>query len=122
MERIVGSLARARLAVVSALLLGQALAQAEAGSQPTPSSPLEKGTGLVVYADADDDDNDGLADREASRLAGKAWQQLLHLKPSPELGRLLGIEGDAARLLSGGRPVEGKAALGKELAVQGIRV
>lgn len=103
--------ARSLLGWLAAGFLVAGSALGERATEPGPST-------LVVYADVDDDDNDGLVDHDAPRVKGRARASVRRL--TPELGDLLGLDGSSARLLSGGQPLLGKSLPGKELRVQGV--
>ncbi|HEU5076801.1 MAG TPA: hypothetical protein VFU02_21575 [Polyangiaceae bacterium] len=96
------------------LLLGLAVASLTAGSSSAEPSTI------VVYADMDDDDNDGRPDHAAVKVTGRAGENVRRVKP--ELGDLLGVDGTAARLLVGDQPLLGKTSAAKELGLQGVSV
>lgn len=96
------------------LTLGLALGSFAAGSSAAEPSTI------VVYADMDDDDNDGRPDHAAARVTGRAGENVRRLKP--QLGDLLGVDGTSARLLVGEQPLLGKTSAAKELGLQGVSV
>ncbi len=75
---------------------------------------------IVLYADLDDDDNDGRPDHLAQKLTGRVRAAVKRL--GGELGDLLQVDGEAARLFSGDQPLLGKSARGKSLGLQGVSV
>lgn len=96
------------------LALGLALGSLAAGS-----SSAEPNT-IVVYADLDDDDNDGRPDHVAQKVTGRARQNVRRFES--QLGDLVGVDGTAARLLVGEQPLLGKTSTAKELGLQGVSV
>lgn len=95
------------------LALGLALWGVASSSSAEPST-------IVVYADMDDDDNDGRPDHAANKVTGRAGENVRRFKP--QLGDLLGVDGTSARLLVGDQPLLGKTSAAKELGLQGVRV
>jgi hypothetical protein len=110
-----GALHRITL-LAAAMLPSTVLADPNAGSVEAASKPAT----IVVYADLDDDDNDGRPDHVAGIVSGKAKHSLKQLEV--RLGDLLGVDGSSARLLSGDRPLLGKSPAGKALSLQGVSV
>lgn len=96
------------------LVLGLALVSLVAGSSSADPSTI------VVYADMDDDDNDGRPDHVANTVTGRAGENVRRLKP--QLGDLLGVDGTSTRLLVGDHPLLGKTSAAKELGLQGVSV
>jgi len=96
------------------LLLGLGLVSLVAGASSADPSTI------VVYADMDDDDNDGRPDHVAKTVTGRAGENVRRLKP--QLGDLLGVDGTSARLLVGDHPLLGKTSAAKELGLQGVSV
>ena len=97
-----------------AMALGLCLASFVAASSAAEPSTI------VVYADMDDDDNDGRPDHDANKVTGRAGENVRRLKS--QLGDLLSVDGTAARLLVGDQPLLGKTSAAKELGLQGVSV
>jgi hypothetical protein len=99
---------RAGSFVLAATGLVTALAAAEPhGNVPQPPKVDAPSLSLTLFADQDDDDNNGVADGRQARVAGAAasdvrWIDLGH----PQ--KLLSVEGSALRAIVGGRPLHGK--------------
>src|SRR5687767_7956515 len=122
MERVVlrrwwngAGLAFASLTLAS-LIPGSTFAESP---RPAASPPVSEST-IVVYADMDDDDNDGRPDHVANKVTGRAGENVRRFKW--QLGDLLGVDGTSARLLVGDLPVLGKTNAAQELGLQGVRV
>ncbi len=96
------------------LALGLALGSLAAGSSSAEPSTI------VVYADMDDDDNDGRPDHTADKVTGRAGENVRRLKS--QLGDLMGIDGTSTRLLVGDQPLLGKTSAARELGLQGVSV
>src|SRR5262245_1371866 len=96
------------------MLLGLCLASFVAGASAADPSTI------VVYADMDDDDNDGRPDHDANKVTGRAGENVRRLKS--QLGDLVGVDGTAARLLVGDQPLLGKTSAARELGLQGVSV
>lgn len=97
-------------------LLGLALlASAPARARDTAGG---KDSGIVLFADTDDDDNDGVPDAEDTRLAGAAATDLVPLPPglavTPPSSPLV-------RLVAGTKPWSGSGKPRGALALQGLR-
>ncbi len=106
------------------LMAGSALGEHGSANEPTnsratPSRATPSDT-IVLYADVDDDDNDGRPDSAAQTVTGRVREQVKSV--GPELGDLLGMDGTSARLLKGDHPLLGKAGPAKGLGLQGVRV
>ena len=104
------------------LTLALGLLTALVAAEPRAEAPKAavKPETIVVYADLDDDDNDGRPDHVANKLTGKTRNNVQHLKV--ELGDLLGLDGSSARVFVGDRPLLGKSPAGQELGLQGVSV
>ena len=103
------------LALAGLLLVGSPCTSLARGQARTAEAAT-----IVVFADLDDDDNDGKPDRVAQKLTGRARANLKDVATG--LGDLLRVDGEAARLLSEGQPLLGKSARGKPLGLQGVSV
>jgi hypothetical protein len=103
---------RVAAACVVAALLGSVAGRDAAAANPTPRV-------VRVFSDADDDDDDGVADRSETRLDGAAASDVVWLDAlqSTQLAR---VEGDAVRVISGDRPVRAPAKLGAHAGLQGM--
>src|SRR6187455_3263306 len=113
MERIVRrrwwvgpGLGSARLTFVSFVLASLLPCSTLAEPPRRASSPSAAESTIVVYADMDDDDNDGRPDHVANKLTGRAGENVRRFKW--QLGDLLGVDGNSARLLVGDSPLFGK--------------
>ncbi|MCC6214026.1 MAG: hypothetical protein IT376_04110 [Polyangiaceae bacterium] len=73
---------------------------------------------VVLFADRDDDDDDGLPDAVGARVADAALTAL-ELAPGGPAARR--VEGEDARLIVGGRPVREVGAGAREVRLQGLR-
>jgi hypothetical protein len=108
--------------LASSLALAGAAPELDA---PGPGSHVgaNAATTLLLFADADDEDDDGVSDRDqVHRRAGSAEIRWLDAPSIPER-RLLGIRGRALRVWSGGRSLSAGAPpgeLGTRLGLQGV--
>jgi hypothetical protein len=96
------------------------LASPRAGAEPTPEAPVadepSRAAPLLVFADVDDDDDDGLPDGEAERLNDRGITGVLWLDGATRAGAL----GDSvARLIAGSTPWAG-GRTSRRVGVQGL--
>src|SRR5215469_8519660 len=95
-----------------------ALTLALVAAPPARAGSGEHDTGLVLFADTDDDDNDGVPDAEATRLTGATATDLVPLPPHTDVAPLaLPI----ARFITGAKPWNGIGKPRGALALQGLR-
>lgn len=109
---------RAALAFVLALAAAYtkgAVSDVRADTAVTPV-PSE----MVLYADRDDDDADGVVDGRSSQLSARARTDLVALPPS-FAGKKLALEGDVARVVLQGRPLALPTNVPAGSELQGLR-
>jgi hypothetical protein len=73
-----------------------------------------------VFADLDDDDNDGVPDANEANIVGQTATDVSPLT-LPRGTKLRSVEGDAARLINAGKPVQVGDVLGGKVGIQGLR-
>ncbi len=93
------------------LLLAAAPARANDGAAPKDSP-------LVLFADTDDDDNDGIADCDDTRLNGAAATDLV---PLPAGLPVAPLSSPVARIVAGSKPWSGSGKPRGALSLQGVR-
>jgi hypothetical protein len=97
----------------------RALALALLASTPAHAqSAVHEDSSLVLFADTDDDDNDGVPDGEATRVSGA---DALDLVPLPAGLPVLPLASPIARLVAGSKPWAGPGKPHGALAIQGLR-
>ncbi len=87
--------------------------RADTAVAPVPSE-------MVLYADRDDDDADGVVDGRSSQLSARARADLVALPPS-FAGKKLALEGDVARVVLQGRPLALPTNVPAGSELQGLR-
>ncbi len=113
-----GLFALAAAGLVTALAVAEPRAPAAAGQAPGADVP---GLALTLFADQDDDDNNGVADCAQPRVAGVAASDVRVIdlaKPQ----KLLAVEGPL-RVIVAGKPIQGKLAhplVVRHIGVQGV--
>jgi hypothetical protein len=79
---------------------------------------------VLLFVDRDDDDDDGVQDSKQDRIKGAAESDVLYVEPKGGARKLEAIEGDAVRVVIGGKPVDPKTLTGRRvprLGLQGLR-
>jgi hypothetical protein len=118
------SRARAVLGALALLAFGQSV---DARPEPPRGHVVTAADGhvsLVLIADRDDDDDDGVPDADASPLDKLALGDVQWVEPKAGARKIASVSGDAVRIIAGTRPLTPSAAVGKRLArfgVQGVR-
>jgi hypothetical protein len=101
-------------------LLALALLAERVGAEPAPEPAATDGTSrtapLLVFADLDDDDDDGLPDAEADRLTERGATDVLWLDGATRAGAL---PGSVARLIAGNAPWAG-GRTSRRVGIQGL--
>ncbi len=123
------------LVAVSGVLLGATVASAEIPPDPREAAieggaraarPAVEGVGSrhVLFVDADDDDDDGVADRELARVSSHALESLTWLsRDELDAGVRAPSAGPFRFVTPDGRPVPGGAVVpGSRVGLQGLRV
>ena len=78
----------------------------------------DRETALVLFADTDDDDNDGVPDAEATRVTGATARDIVPLPPRSSVEPL---SAPVARWIAGAKPWNGVGKPRGALALQGLR-
>ena len=105
------------LALAAAYTLGAVYDGREADAAPaSASAPSE----IVLYADRDDDDADGVIDGRATQLSARARTDLLAL-PTAFAGKKITLDGDVARVVLQGRPLALPTNVPAGSELQGLR-
>lgn len=101
-------------------LLSSLFVLGRATAQPVPEPPAEeresRAAPLLVFADVDDDDDDGLPDGEAERLNERSAAGVLWLDGATRAGAL---RGSVARLIAGTAPWAG-GRTSRRVGIQGL--
>lgn len=100
------------------LIVGAALGLTSALAGLVRAEPKAKGESILLFADRDDDDDNGLADGSEERLSKEALVDVLPVLVAPE--RVAVLEPGCLRWVVRGRPWPGGGRAPRELGLQGL--